>query len=248
MKNRNLAVCMFYLTLNIINGQNITNVRDSIFNMATVDKKPEYPGGIQAFAQFVSGNIELPKLPEYKGGKIITSFVINYDGSVDNIKILRDAGFGTGEEIKRLLGIAEKWIPGEQNGEKVKVNYVLPITLPKIEPEVDTEMTDTVDVFLHKEVEVKPDFPGGIEAFYKFVGKNFITPKVERLQGKIFVSFIIDIDGSIKNITVIRDIGYGTKQETIRVLKLCPKWNPGINNGIPVKVKYSFPINVQSSI
>jgi len=212
--------------------------------MATVDKKPEYPGGIQAITQFVSGNIELPKSPEYKGGRVITSFVVNYDGSVDNIKTLRDAGFGTGEEIKRLLGIAEKWIPGEQNGAKVKVNYVLPITLPKFEPEEDTQITDSTNTFSIKEVEVKPDFPGGMEAFYKFIGRNFRTPKEDNAKGKIFITFTIDIDGSVTNVRVLRDIGFGTREEAIRVLKLCPKWNPGIINGVPVKVIYSLPINI----
>lgn len=244
MKNRYVAVCIFFLCLNFINGQQLINVRDSIYNLATVDKKPEYPGGIQAFTQFISGNIELPKSPEYKGGRVITSFVVNYDGSLDNIITLKDPGFGTGEEIKRLLGIAEKWIPGERNGEKVKVNYVLPITLPKFEPEVYLETTDTVGVFSIKDIEVKPDFPGGMEEFYRFIGRNFRTPKEDNAKGKIFITFTIDIDGSVTNVRVLRDIGFGTREEAIRVLKLCPKWNPGIKNGEPVKVIYSLPINI----
>ena len=156
MNTRYSIVCFPIFIFNIVIGQS-NNAKDSIYAMATVDKKPEYPGGIQAFTQFVSGNIELPKSPEYNGGKLITSFVVNYDGSIDNIKTLRDVGFGIGDEIKRLLGIAEKWIPGEYKGQKVKVNYVLPITLPKLETEVEFETTDTLDVFLSKDVEIKPD-------------------------------------------------------------------------------------------
>ncbi|MFM2265237.1 MAG: hypothetical protein RLZ77_657 [Bacteroidota bacterium] len=96
-------------------------------------------------------------------------------------------------------------------------------------------------------IEVKPDFPGGMEKFYKFVGKNYQVPEEEGLKGKVFVSFVVEKDGSLTDIKVIRDIGYGTGKEAIRVLKSCPKWNPGEQNGKKVRVLYSLPINIQSA-
>lgn len=96
-------------------------------------------------------------------------------------------------------------------------------------------------------IEVKPDFPGGIEKFYKFVAKNYQVPEEEGLKGKVFVSFVVEKDGSLTDIKVIRDIGYGTGKEAIRVLKSCPKWNPGEQNGKKVRVLYSLPINIQSA-
>ncbi|PWA06411.1 energy transducer TonB [Flavobacterium psychrotolerans] len=96
-------------------------------------------------------------------------------------------------------------------------------------------------------IEVKPDFPGGIEKFYKFVAKNYQTPEEEGLKGKVFVSFVVEKDGSLTDIKVIRDIGYGTGKEAIRVLKSCPKWTPGEQNGKKVRVLYSLPINIQSA-
>jgi protein TonB len=96
-------------------------------------------------------------------------------------------------------------------------------------------------------IEVKPDFPGGIEKFYKFVGKNYQVPEEEGLKGKVFVSFVVEKDGSLTDIKVIRDIGYGTGKEAIRVLKSCPRWNPGEQNGKKVRVLYSLPINIQSA-
>ena len=96
-------------------------------------------------------------------------------------------------------------------------------------------------------IEVKPDFPGGMEKFYKFVGKNYQVPEEEGLKGKVFVSFVVEKDGSLTDIKVIRDIGYGTGKEAIRVLKSCPRWNPGEQNGKKVRVLYSLPINIQSA-
>ena len=96
-------------------------------------------------------------------------------------------------------------------------------------------------------IELKPDFPGGMEKFYKYVGKNYQVPEEEGLKGKVFVSFVVEKDGSLTDIKVIRDIGYGTGKEAIRVLKSCPKWNPGEQNGKKVRVLYSLPISIQSA-
>lgn len=96
-------------------------------------------------------------------------------------------------------------------------------------------------------IEVKPDFPGGIEKFYKYISKNYQVPEEEGLKGKVFVSFVVEKDGSLTDIKVIRDIGYGTGKEAIRVLKTCPKWNPGEQNGKKVRVLYSLPISIQSA-
>nr|WP_315200712.1 M56 family metallopeptidase [uncultured Flavobacterium sp.] len=93
----------------------------------------------------------------------------------------------------------------------------------------------------------QPTFPGGIEKFYQFVGANFKTPSEPNLKGKIYITFIIEKDGSLSDFKILRDIGYGTGDEAIRILKLCPKWNPGKIDGNPVKVMYSLPITIQSA-
>ena len=96
-------------------------------------------------------------------------------------------------------------------------------------------------------IEQKPEFPGGIEKFYLFVGKNYQAPEEEGLKGKVYVTFVVEKDGSLTDIKVIRDIGYGTGKEAIRVLNKCPKWLPGEQNGKKVRVLYSLPITIQSA-
>jgi protein TonB len=95
-------------------------------------------------------------------------------------------------------------------------------------------------------IEVKPEFPGGIEKFYKFVGDNYRLPDEEGLNGKVFVSFVVEKDGSLTDIKVLRDIGYGTGKEAIRVLKSVPRWNPGEQNGKKVRCTYSLPISIKT--
>jgi hypothetical protein len=99
------------------------------------------------------------------------------------------------------------------------------------------------------EVSEKPNFPGGMDAFYKFVGENYkISPEAAeiKLKGKVYVTFMVEKDGSLSELTILRDIGYGTGEEAIRVLKLCPKWIPGKVNNIPVKTLYSLPITIKT--
>lgn len=95
-------------------------------------------------------------------------------------------------------------------------------------------------------IEVKPAFPGGMDKFYKYVGNNYRTPEEEGLKGKVYVTFVVEKDGSLTDIKVIRDIGFGTGKEAIRVLKSSPRWVPGEQNGKKVRVLYSLPITIQS--
>ena len=107
--------------------------------------------------------------------------------------------------------------------------------------EVDNNIYNTAGI------EVKPEFPGGMDRFYTFVAKNYQTPEEDGLKGKVYVTFVVEKDGSLTDIKVIRDIGYGTGKEAIRVLNKCPRWNPGEQNGKKVRVLYSLPITIQSA-
>ncbi len=97
------------------------------------------------------------------------------------------------------------------------------------------------------ELDKNPEFPGGIKNFLKYVGNNFRTPEVELDRTiKVFVSFVVEKDGSLTNIEVKKDPGYGLGAEAIRVLKsLKTKWQPGIKDGQPVRAYYNLPISIQ---
>lgn len=102
-------------------------------------------------------------------------------------------------------------------------------------------------------IEVKPDFPGGMEKFFKFVDNNFKYPQDAEIANidlngkKVYATFVVEKDGSFTDIKILRDAGYGTGAEAIRVLKKCPKWIPGEQNGKKVRVLYSVPITIKSN-
>ncbi|MBP2283402.1 hypothetical protein H4V97_001720 [Flavobacterium sp. CG_23.5] len=96
----------------------------------------------------------------------------------------------------------------------------------------------------------KPEFPGGIVEFYKFVGENFQISKeasANKIKGKVYITFIVEKDGSITDTKILRDIGFNTGEEAERVIRLSPKWIPGKMNEEPVRTMYSLPITVQTA-
>ena len=98
---------------------------------------------------------------------------------------------------------------------------------------------------LYYVVEEEPEFPGGLEALNTFLQNNIKYPVLARdsnIQGKVYLSFVVEKDGSISWIRVLRDIGGGCGQEAMRVLKLMPRWKPAKNQGQPVQVQYNIPI------
>jgi protein TonB len=99
-------------------------------------------------------------------------------------------------------------------------------------------------IYTKTRVEVHPEFPGGIEKFYAFVAKNYKMPDEKGLTGTMFVIFVVEKDGSLTDIKILKDIGYGTGKEAIGVLKLSPKWKPAELNGKKVRCSYSLPITL----
>lgn len=98
----------------------------------------------------------------------------------------------------------------------------------------------------YETVENKPMFPGGINEFVRFVGKNYRVPEVEDLSGILKVSFVIEINGAIEEVKVLNDLGHGTAEEAKRVIKLSPKWIPGEHDGKLVRVTYTLPISISN--
>ncbi len=94
-------------------------------------------------------------------------------------------------------------------------------------------------------VEERPNYPGGQEALFKFFADNIVYPeraKIDSISGTVFIEFIIEKDGKMSNIRVVRGVHPSLDNEAIRVLKLMPAWNPGKQKGKAVRVKYTLPI------
>jgi protein TonB len=110
-----------------------------------------------------------------------------------------------------------------------------------------TLLPDTNAIVTTVALDKLPEFPGGIHKFYTYVGTNFEKPEIESSKAiRVYVSFVIEKDGSMTAIQVLKDPGYGLGNEAIRVLKsLKTKWSPGILAGKAVRTAYNLPIIIQ---
>ena len=109
--------------------------------------------------------------------------------------------------------------------------------------EVEEEEVSETEVFTI--VEEMPAYPGGDAKLYEYLGKNIKYPQIAResgILGRVFVNFVVEPDGSVSNVKVMRGIGGGCDEEAVRVIKTMPKWKPGKQRGKAVRVTYTIPV------
>ena len=97
-------------------------------------------------------------------------------------------------------------------------------------------------------VEEQAEFPGGLDSMYAYIQKNLVYPekaKAEGIEGRVFVQFVIEKDGSISNILVKRAIGGGCEEAAVEIIKNMPKWKPGKQRGKPVRFQFTLPIKFE---
>jgi TonB family protein len=231
-----------------------TSKEDTVYQI--VEQMPQYTGGEEAMMKYVAENIKYPQAAKDKNisGRVFVGFVIEKDGSVSNVKVVRGIGGGCDEEAARVIKEMPKWKPGMQKGKPVRVNYMMPIffKLDDGQPakSVKKEKASNPDMTPDKNgvyqiVEEMPQYPGGENALMDYVSKNVVYPKEAQekgISGRVFVSFIVEKDGSVSNVDVKRGIGGGCDDEAVRVIKAMPKWKPGKMKGKPVRVSYMMPI------
>ncbi len=135
------------------------------------------------------------------------------------------------------------------------------VILEEIELNIDAEMTETavVEEVIYEPVEIveeeaeeiftiveqRPEPVGGMQEFYKYVSSELDYPaaaKRNNIQGKVYMRFVVDKDGTLGSIEVMKGIGHGCDEEAIRVLSNAPKWNPGKQRGRAVKVYMTLPL------
>ncbi len=113
-----------------------------------------------------------------------------------------------------------------------------------VAPEIEEE--EVVEQEIFQIVEEMPEYPGGEKSLLEYVGKSVKYPQIAResgIQGRVFVNFVIEPDGSVSNVKVLRGIGGGCDEEAVRVIKAMKKWKPGKQRGKAVRVSYTLPVN-----
>lgn len=98
---------------------------------------------------------------------------------------------------------------------------------------------------IYEDVDKRPEYPGGFEVMYQFIAAHLGYPEEARenaLEGKVYISFVVEKDGSLTDIKITKDIGGGCGEAAVAVVKMMPKWKPGEVEGKPVRVQFTIPI------
>ncbi|MFD2514872.1 TonB family protein [Pontibacter locisalis] len=160
-----------------------------------VEQMPQFKGGEEEMIKFLAQNIRYPKDAQAEGieGLVVISFVVDSDGSLDNLKVLKGLTKSLDAEALRVIKLMEgKWQPGKQNGKDVAVQYTMPIRYSLKNDKGTSSATDS-----------QPQFKGGQEAMMQAINQNLKMPeeaKKENLNAKVLVRFTVEKDGSVSNI------------------------------------------------
>lgn len=234
---------------------------DSIYQI--VDEMPQYPGGEKAMMEYVANNVKYPQEAKDKEiqGRVFVSFVVEKDGSVSTVKVVRGIGGGCDEEAVRVIKSMPKWQPGKMKGEPVRVSYMMPINF-KLKDDQPAKTAKKSDIGkadmkpdkngVYQIVEEMPRFPGEEKALMEYLNNHLKMP--EKYKGdnaeyrlaeyRTFVQFVVNEDGSVSNVKLLKKTaGFEDLDgEAVRVVKSMPKWNPGKMDGKPVKVYFNLPV------
>ena len=105
---------------------------------------------------------------------------------------------------------------------------------------------EVVEAEIFTVVDQMPEFPGGMNRLAEYLATNIRYPQLAResgIQGRVFINFVVEADGSVTNVRVIRSLGGGCDEEAMRVVRNMPRWTPGRQRGRAVRVSYNLPVN-----
>ena len=212
---------------------------------------PSFQGGsLDGYQHWVESQIEYPKKLREKGvgGRVTVEFVVEKDGSVTFSKILQSPHELFSAEVERVMKSSPKWSPGKQRGEPVTVKMQMRVNF-QVNEFLPTQVKGITKYGYDEPLEKAEKMPsfmgGGMDKFTAWAQSKLEFPMSARKagidKGKIIATFIVEKDGSVSSAGVMSTLpnGKAFADEALRVIELSPKWEPGSNNGNPVRVKCS---------
>lgn len=226
--------------------------QDSIYSFA--DQMPYFGDSAETsmknLMKYFGENINYPDIIISRGisGTIYANLIVEKDGSVSNVKIIRGLDSLLDKESNKVISNLPRWTSGKQNGETVRVAITIPIKFQIALPENLKESSNTLQeeepIFVA--VEEMPYFGKNknrcMEDMRTFLTKNTLYPveaASKGIQGNVFVQFVINKEGKVTDVKIMRGVHPILDAEAIRVAESMPNWTPGKQNGKTVKVAFT---------
>ncbi|SHK32874.1 energy transducer TonB [Hymenobacter psychrotolerans] len=220
--------------------------------------QPAVPaGGVEAYAQYLADNQRYPTAALQRGaaGTVTVTFVVEKSGVVSEAVVAAPLDPELDAEALRLIKAGPKWTPAQHKGAKVRQRVTVPVTF-QIPPDADAAVASAPasgqPAAPGGTTVVAPDQParpvGGTDAFFEWIQKNQKYPVLARqrkIEGRVMVEFMIQKDGSLTDVKVLKPLGSGLDQEALRLIKAAPKWTPATFQGQPIKQKMVLPVLFQ---
>lgn len=218
-----------------------------------VKKFAQFPGGQAALFKFMADNIKYPKaaIDNNIQGRVLVSFNVEKDGSLTEFKVIKSDNPVLDAASLECAKKLPKFIPAiSMSGAPVRSSMVLPFTYKlddDAQKSIKTAAKGKSENCSGKKqdfvvVDEMPEYPGGSKAMMEFVSKNVVYPKSEKTEGTVIVQFVVETDGSITDIDILRGVAPSLNQSAIDVIKKMPKWKPGKLKGKFVRVRFTIPI------
>ncbi len=205
-------------------------------------------------------------------GRVIVSFIVGKEGLIKDAQVEKSVDPELDAEAIRVVSGMPRWTPGKSQGEPVEVKYSIPINFQLTQPQQEQsspsdeiipisspeEMEKEYTAFDIPETDKKaieetfdrvdnmPEFPGGVQGLLNYMRETIKYPAQARqdtIQGRVLVTFVINKDGSIVEPEVVKSAHPLLDEEALRMVEKMPAWKPGEQNGKPVRVKYTIPVN-----
>lgn len=214
---------------------------DTVYNAA--EAMPQFPGGMKALSQFLSENIKYPSdaRKEGKSGTVIVRFTISKTGKVSDAKVMRGVCESLDAEAVRVINLLPDFTPGQISGKNVAVSYTVPV---KFAPAPDKTIKASETSQSLDKVEM-PQFPGGDAALMKHISENIRYPEDalrDRVEGTVIVQYVIDANGKVGEVKVMRGVSESLDAEAVRVVSALPNFTPAKSDGKPVRLTCALPI------
>jgi TonB family protein len=212
----------------------------------SVETPPEFPGGLDKLLGYLNTNIRYPAdaISRNAEGRVVVQFTIEKDGTLSDIHVLTSPDSSLTKEAIRVMAASPAWLPGIQDNKKVRVQFTIPVRFKLPQPFAFPD-TSKYKGQIYSSTQQSPEFPGGTAKFGEYLGKNIYYPveaRKKNIQGRVIVQFIVEADGNLSNLNVLRSPDESLSREAVRVLEKSPKWVPGRQDGIAVRVLYTVPI------
>ncbi len=210
---------------------------------SVIEHMPEFPGGIEGILRYIAEHVTYPDEAIRRGveGIVICECVIDERGSVGQVRVVRSVDPSLDWEASRVIAQMPRWTPGRHHGKEVACRYTLPVRF-----DLNSTQAGKPDgKGVYTNADQMPEYPGGTSALMLFLAKTLrypSLPEADRKIGRVVCKFVVQADGRVDNIQVVRSLGEAFDQEAVRALSKMARWKPGRNDDKPVPCYFTVPI------